>query len=115
MDPHGKPIDVVGIVPRVKVAAKPDDFNGKLDPVLAAALENLWKRMRTENPPSGGVLQRPAGVPQPKDRPRGVSVFPSPVATDVRSKHGYLRGFCAWLIDTQSLLPAVCDGQYLRY
>jgi hypothetical protein len=69
MDPTGKPIDVVGIAPRVKIEAEAGDFHGDRDPVLAAALGHLRKRMTMENPPAGGVLQARPGVPSPKDRP----------------------------------------------
>lgn len=58
MDPRGKPIDVVGIPPRVKIDAGPADFSGDNDPVLTAALEHLRRRAKEEGPPAGGVLQR---------------------------------------------------------
>jgi C-terminal processing protease CtpA/Prc len=57
MDPHGKPIDVVGVAPQVKVEAQPKDFKGNRDPVLTAALERLRTRLKTERSPPGGVLQ----------------------------------------------------------
>ncbi len=60
MDPHGKPIDAVGIPPQVKIEAVAADFKGDRDPVLAAALENLKRRLKTEKPPAGGVLAAPA-------------------------------------------------------
>ena len=66
MDPEGKPIDAVGVAPRVKIDAKPEDFSGDQDPVLAAALENLRTRPKTERLPSGGVLKRRPGVPSRK-------------------------------------------------
>jgi hypothetical protein len=69
MDPQGKPIDAVGIPPRVKVDAKPEDFRGNRDPVLSAALANLHKRVKTDGLPSGGVLQRRPGVPLPDEQP----------------------------------------------
>jgi C-terminal processing protease CtpA/Prc len=67
MDPEGKPIDPAGVAPRVKIEAKPEDFRGDRDPVLAAALENLRGRPQAQATPSGGVLKRRPGVPLPKD------------------------------------------------
>ena len=66
MDPQGKPIDVVGIPPRVKITAQPADFQGENDPVLAAALKNLRSRPEKEMPKPGSVLQRRPGAPLPK-------------------------------------------------
>ncbi|MCX7424845.1 MAG: S41 family peptidase [Planctomycetia bacterium] len=57
MDPAGKPIDAVGVAPRVKIEAKPEDFRGDRDPALSAALENLRSRPKSEASPPGGVLQ----------------------------------------------------------
>jgi hypothetical protein len=82
MDPQGKPIDVVGVAPRVKIDAQPKDFSGTHDPVLTAALERLRTRPKAAAPP-GGVLQHRPGVPAPKERPKVVSVFPAPDATEV--------------------------------
>jgi len=67
MDPQGKPIDAVGVPPRVKIEAKPEDFRGDRDPVLTAALENLRGRPKAEATPPGGVLQRRPGAALPKD------------------------------------------------
>ena len=53
IDPQGKPIDAVGVLPRVKVEAKPEDFTGDRDPVLAAALENLRGPCETGVPREG--------------------------------------------------------------
>jgi hypothetical protein len=66
MDPQGKPIDAVGIAPRTKIDAKPEDFRGDRDPVLSAALEHLRARLKAEKPPPGGVLKRRPGVPGPE-------------------------------------------------
>ena len=41
MDPQGKPIDAVGVPPRVKIETRPEDFTGDRDPVLTAALEDV--------------------------------------------------------------------------
>jgi len=57
-DPQGKPIDVVGISPKVTIDAKPEDFQGNDDPVLTAALKNVRDRIEKQKPPSGGWLQR---------------------------------------------------------
>ncbi len=67
MDPQGKPIDVVGVLPRVKIDAQPEDFLGDRDPVLSAALENLRTRLKEEGSPPGGVLQRRPGASRPQD------------------------------------------------
>jgi hypothetical protein len=83
MDPQGKPIDVVGIAPRVKIDAKPEDFRGEQDPVLAAALERLRTASKVVGTPPGSVLQQRPGVPRPADRPKVVSVSPAPDATNV--------------------------------
>ena len=48
MDPDGKPIDFVGISPKIKVDAKPKDFGGDRDPVLSAALEHLRTRAKAD-------------------------------------------------------------------
>jgi len=69
MDSQGKPIDAVGISPRVKIDAKPEDFRGGRDPVLSAALENLRSRLKKGGLPSGGVLKRRPGAPPPEERP----------------------------------------------
>lgn len=58
MDPQGKPIDVVGIPPRVKIDANPADFDGEKDPVLTAALEHLRRRAKEVGPPTSGILKR---------------------------------------------------------
>jgi hypothetical protein len=86
MDPAGKPIDAVGVPPRLKIEAKPGDFSGEQDPVLTAALVNLRGWLKTEKPPAGGVLQRRPGVPPPKKRPKVVSVSPAPDATEVEPR-----------------------------
>jgi carboxyl-terminal processing protease len=52
MDPAGKPIDFVGVSPQIKIEAKPDDFSGERDPVLAAALERLRNRAKEEQGPA---------------------------------------------------------------
>jgi len=83
MDPAGKPIDAVGVLPRVKIEAKPEDFRGENDPVLAAALAHLRGRLKAEGPRLGGVLERRPGVPLRADRPRVTSVFPAPGAVGV--------------------------------
>ena len=81
MDPQGKPIDAVGVLPRVKVEAKPEDFTGDRDPVLAAALENL--RARAKPASQEKVLQaRPGSLPS-VDRPKVISVSPADGAADV--------------------------------
>ena len=98
MDPQGKPIDVVGVAPQVKIEARPNDFGGNRDPVLMAALDRLRTRLKTEKSPSGGVLQRRSGVLRPEERPKVISVFPAPNATGVDT----LRG------DPRSLRPS--DG-----
>ncbi len=59
MDPQGKPIDAVGVLPRVKVEAKPEDFTGDRDPVLAAALENL-RAVRNRRPKRRSCRRAPA-------------------------------------------------------
>lgn len=41
MDPGGKPIDTVGIEPKVKLTIASTDFTGNVDPVLDAALKRL--------------------------------------------------------------------------
>lgn len=41
MDPSGKPIDGVGVEPRIKIKSTPSDFSGTQDPVLQAALQKL--------------------------------------------------------------------------
>jgi hypothetical protein len=64
MDPSGKPIDVVGIPPQVKIAANLADFNGDNDPVLAAALTNLRGRRKKQLPRPGSALQRRPGAPR---------------------------------------------------
>jgi hypothetical protein len=83
MDPQGKPIDVVGVAPRVKIDTKPSDFGANRDPVLTAALDRLRARMKTEKAPPGGFLQHRPGVLRPEDRPKVISVFPAPDATGV--------------------------------
>ena len=83
MDPQGKPIDVAGVAPQVKIEARPNDFGGNRDPVLMAALDRLRTRLKTEKSPSGGVLQRRSGVLRPEERPKVISVFPAPNATGV--------------------------------
>ena len=58
MDPDGKPIDFVGISPRIKIDAKPEDFSGERDPVLSAALENLRTRAKALQGKTKVLLQR---------------------------------------------------------
>jgi Peptidase family S41/Tricorn protease C1 domain len=41
LDAESKPIDAIGIPPKIAVDAKAADFSGNADPVLAAALERL--------------------------------------------------------------------------
>ncbi|MGA2615995.1 MAG: S41 family peptidase [Thermoguttaceae bacterium] len=82
MEPQGNPIDSVGVSPRVKIDAKPEDLSDNNDPVLAAALENLRSRVKDDGPPPGGVLQHRSGAPLPRDRPRLTSVSPAPDATE---------------------------------
>lgn len=59
MDPDGKPIDFVGVEPRIKIDAKPGDFKGDRDPVLSAALEHLRKCAKTGKGPAKVLLERP--------------------------------------------------------
>jgi C-terminal processing protease CtpA/Prc len=60
MDPQGKPLDRVGIAPRVKIDAQPEDYAGDRDPVLAAALENV--RNRAKSASKEKVLQHRPGA-----------------------------------------------------
>ncbi|MBC8869336.1 MAG: Ig-like domain-containing protein, partial [Planctomycetes bacterium] len=83
MDPTGKPIDVVGVPPRMKIAAEPADFAGEDDPVLAAALEHLRELLQAEGPRSEDVLMRRPGVPLSSDRPKVTSVSPAADASEV--------------------------------
>ncbi len=87
MDPQGKPFDFVGIPPRVKIEARPDDFTGDRDPVLAAALEQLRSRAKSGLPP-GKVLERRPGTPAPVDRPKVVSVSPADGARETTLVEG---------------------------
>ncbi len=80
MDLTGKPIDVVGFPPHVKVAAVPDDFAEENGPVLPAGLEHLRGLVQAKGPRPKGVLLRRPGVPLPTDRPKVTSVFPAPDA-----------------------------------
>lgn len=41
MDPNGKPLDRVGVVPKIVVDAKPEQFTPEHDPVMEAALARL--------------------------------------------------------------------------
>ena len=79
MDPKGKPIDAVGIAPRVKIDAPPEDFRGEQDPVLTAALARLRSEVKAAGASPGGVLQHGPDVP----RPRVTAVVPAPEATNV--------------------------------
>jgi C-terminal processing protease CtpA/Prc len=58
LDPDGKPIDFVGISPRIKIDAKPEDFSGERDPVLSAALENLRTRAKADQGKTEVLLKR---------------------------------------------------------
>ena len=51
LGPDGKPFDKVGIEPKVRVPAKPEDFGDETDPVLKAALEHLRKAPEAERKP----------------------------------------------------------------
>lgn len=51
MDPSGKPIDGVGIAPKVPVPSKPADFSATSDPVLNAALARLRQLPAEERKP----------------------------------------------------------------
>ncbi|MCZ2398697.1 MAG: hypothetical protein LC135_02365 [Phycisphaerae bacterium] len=51
MDPDGRPIDAVGIAPKVKLDARPDDFTAERDPVLEAALQRLREQPAGERKP----------------------------------------------------------------
>jgi len=51
MDPAGNPIENVGIAPKVKIEAKPEEFTAVKDPVLDAALELLRKAPKAERKP----------------------------------------------------------------
>jgi hypothetical protein len=81
MDPQGKPIDAVGVPPRVKIETRPEDFTGDRDPVLTAALEDVRKRAKSA--PAGKVLEPRPGAPPPVDRPKVVAVSPPDGARDV--------------------------------
>ena len=81
MDPQGKPIDAVGVPPRVKIETRPEDFTGDRDPVLTAALEDV--RNRAKSAPAGKVLGPRPGAPPPVDRPKVVAVSPPDGASDV--------------------------------
>jgi peptidase S41-like protein/tricorn protease-like protein/Big-like domain-containing protein len=83
MDPTGKPIDVVGVPPDVKVEAKSAEFAEEEDPVLVAALDHLRGLLQGEGPRPEDVLIRRPGVPLPSDRPNVISVSPAPDANDV--------------------------------
>jgi carboxyl-terminal processing protease len=41
LDPDGKPIDTVGVAPRLPIATKESDFTATADPVIVAALKRL--------------------------------------------------------------------------
>lgn len=51
LDPAGKPLDVVGYPPRMKIEAKAEDFKEGRDPVLEAALAQLRKVAPEKAPP----------------------------------------------------------------
>jgi hypothetical protein len=51
MDPQGKPIENVGIAPKLKIEAKPEEFTALKDPVLDAAFEYLRKLPRAQRKP----------------------------------------------------------------
>jgi carboxyl-terminal processing protease len=51
LDPDGKPIDAVGVPPKVRVDAKPEEFTTTRDPVLEAALEELRRRPESDRKP----------------------------------------------------------------
>ena len=81
LDPQGKPFEVIGIPPQVRIDAKPEDFAGSRDPVLEAALERLRSRPTAARPAT--VLERRPGTFTPQERPRVISVFPPPNASGV--------------------------------
>jgi hypothetical protein len=81
MDPEGKPIDAVGIAPRIKIETRAEDFAGDRDPVLDTALENV--RSRAKSAPAGKNLRIRKGATAPADRPKVVSVWPANQASDV--------------------------------
>jgi carboxyl-terminal processing protease len=51
MDPDGKPIDNVGVMPDVPIEAGPEVFTGTSDPVLDAALKRLRQQPTSERKP----------------------------------------------------------------
>ena len=81
MDPQGKPIDAVGVPPRVKIETRPEDFTGDQDPVLTAALEDVVNRAKSA--PAGKVLEPRPGAPPPVDR-EGRMQMPFLVGSDGR-------------------------------
>ncbi len=58
MEPSGRPIDAVGILPEVPIEATPEDFTAESDPVLAAALKNLRDRPPHDTASGSQVLRR---------------------------------------------------------
>ncbi len=82
-DAQERQVDVVGVQPQETIKTKPEDFSGERDPVLSAALEKLRHRPIAKGPASAAVLERRPGTFLPKDRPRVVSVFPTPNASNV--------------------------------
>lgn len=51
MDPAGRPIENVGVSPKLQIEAKPAEFTAVKDPVLEAALEFLRKQPAGEHKP----------------------------------------------------------------
>ncbi|MFQ5807175.1 MAG: hypothetical protein ACE5I3_12070, partial [Phycisphaerae bacterium] len=52
MDPNGKPIDKVGVMPDIRINAEPERFTERSDPVLKAALKHLRKQSESERKPA---------------------------------------------------------------
>jgi len=51
MDPSGKPIDAVGIMPQIKIDVKPEDLAAMRDPVLEAAFRQLRQQPEDQRRP----------------------------------------------------------------
>ena len=66
MDPQGKPIDVAGIAPQVKVQAQPRGFQWKSRSRADCCSGALRTQLKTERLPPGGALQLRPGVLRPK-------------------------------------------------
>ena len=81
LDLDGKPIEGIGIRPRITIETNSADFRDGIDTVLAKAFEFI----RSETPFEGPSLRLRPGSSRPSQSPHIVSVFPDRNATDVQT------------------------------